>query len=626
MIRMCVMCVLTLLCLGFTPQLHAATADENYLPIYNRIQEAERLLRGGRPSEARQRFIDAQAELEELRRAHPTWNPSVVQFRLDFIASRLAQLPPESADSVAPAEKPVPPTAAPPMPTVEEVAALRERVAQLEREKAHLDARLREALAAQPAWSDPEKLAIAEEQIRQQEREIELLRVNLQKAQGTSSDTLDPALADAQQALMEARVDLSEQEEKVAALTLERGALQTRLLATVTELEELKRQRLNPPVSAAAPAIAARAEVSLAEAEGLKRQIQQLHQQLGEEKSKNDLLAAERALLESRVDELAARSPDPSAQRIRTLEKELVTARDVNRADSATISALQTALAVARQEQTRLEDDLRRQRQQASATRPGISEPLATAPRPPRDDLEQQLAGLQSRLAILEARRTPYAPEELALFRVPAIQRIESPSQNGQGASRPASSARAVTLVAEAEQAARAGQFAEAEKQYEEALRFDDKDVDLLARLAAMQIEQNRWDAARATLERALAQNPSDASSLYHLGRVYYQENRLDDALSVLSRAAHMDSTKPQIFDFLGITLGRMGLRDPAETALRRAVQLAPGSGSAHHNLAVIYCLQEPPAIELARWHYQRALTAGYPRNEALETQLNQAR
>jgi tetratricopeptide (TPR) repeat protein len=624
MIRMCMMCVM--LCLGFTTQLHAATADDDYLPIYNRIQEGERLLRGGRSSEARQRFLDAQAELEALRRAHPTWNPNVVQFRLDFIASRLAQLPADATDPVAPADKPVSPVAAPPAPTVEEVAELRERVAQLEREKAHLDARLREALAAQPAWSDPEKLAQAEEQIRQQEREIELLRVNLQKAQGTTSRAVDPALADAQQALIEARMDLSDQAEKIAALTMERGALQTRLLATVTELEDLKRQRVNPPVSAAAPAIAARAEVSSAEAEGLKLQLQQLHQQLGEEKSRNDLLAAERALLETRVDELAARSPDPTAQRIRMLEKELATARDANRADSATISALQTALAVARQEQTRLEDDLRRQRQQASATRPGVSGALATTPRPPRDDIEQQLAGLQSRLAILEARRTPYGPEELALFRVPPIQRIDSSIQNGQGGSRAASSARAVTLIAEAEQAARAGRFAEAEKQYEEALKIDHQDVELLARLAAMQIEQNRWEAARATLERALAQNPRDASSLYHLGRVYYQENRLDDALSVLSRAAHMDSTKPQIFDFLGITLGRMGLRDPAETALRRAVQLAPGSGSAHHNLAVIYCLQEPPAIELARWHYQRALTAGYPRNEALEMQLDQAR
>jgi Flp pilus assembly protein TadD len=147
----------------------------------------------------------------------------------------------------------------------------------------------------------------------------------------------------------------------------------------------------------------------------------------------------------------------------------------------------------------------------------------------------------------------------------------------------------------------------------------------VLASLAAMQIEQDRWDAARATLDRALAQNPRDANSLFHLGRVYFHQNRLDDALSVLSRAAHLDSSQPRIFDFLGMTLGRMGLRDPAETALRRAVQLAPGNGSAHHNLAVIYTLQEPPATELARWHYQRALAAGYPRNAALESELDRA-
>jgi Flp pilus assembly protein TadD len=238
-------------------------------------------------------------------------------------------------------------------------------------------------------------------------------------------------------------------------------------------------------------------------------------------------------------------------------------------------------------------------------------------------DLDQQLTDLQSRLAILEARRTPYAPEELALFRVPAIGRMNGSNQPSQSQSRSGPSAGAVTLIAEAEKAARAGQFAEAEKRYQEALRLDQQNVDVLARLAAMQIEQDRWETARKTLDRALALNPRDASSIYHMGRVYYQEGRLDEALSVLSRAAHLDSSKPQIFDFLGITLGRMGLRDPAETALRRAVQLAPGNGSAHHNLAVIYSLQEPPAIELARWHYQRALAAGYPRNPALETQFD---
>jgi Tfp pilus assembly protein PilF len=60
-------------------------------------------------------------------------------------------------------------------------------------------------------------------------------------------------------------------------------------------------------------------------------------------------------------------------------------------------------------------------------------------------------------------------------------------------------------------------------------------------------------------------------------------------------------------------------MRVPAEAALRKAVQLQPGYAGAHYNLAVVYATQKPPAPELARWHYQKAVDAGHPRNPDLE-------
>ena len=60
-------------------------------------------------------------------------------------------------------------------------------------------------------------------------------------------------------------------------------------------------------------------------------------------------------------------------------------------------------------------------------------------------------------------------------------------------------------------------------------------------------------------------------------------------------------------------------MRGPAETALRKAIQLDPGNASAHHNLAVVYLTQKPPLIELAKWHYQKALAAGHPRSAQIE-------
>ena len=38
----------------------------------------------------------------------------------------------------------------------------------------------------------------------------------------------------------------------------------------------------------------------------------------------------------------------------------------------------------------------------------------------------------------------------------------------------------------------------------------------------------------------------------------------------------------------------------------------------------MIYATQQPPLVELARWHYQRALANGQPRNPELEKLFEQ--
>ena len=68
--------------------------------------------------------------------------------------------------------------------------------------------------------------------------------------------------------------------------------------------------------------------------------------------------------------------------------------------------------------------------------------------------------------------------------------------------------------------------------------------------------------------------------------------------------------------------MSHKGLRAQAETALRKAIELDPNYGAAHNNLAVIYLGEKPPMAELARWHYQKALDLGQPRNPDLEKML----
>jgi Tfp pilus assembly protein PilF len=92
-----------------------------------------------------------------------------------------------------------------------------------------------------------------------------------------------------------------------------------------------------------------------------------------------------------------------------------------------------------------------------------------------------------------------------------------------------------------------------------------------------------------------------------------------------LGRAAKLDPQNPEIENYLGVTLSRKGLRTQAETALRKAILLDPNYAAAHNNLAVIYLDEQPPLVQLARWHYQKALDAGQPHNPELEKALDAA-
>ena len=114
----------------------------------------------------------------------------------------------------------------------------------------------------------------------------------------------------------------------------------------------------------------------------------------------------------------------------------------------------------------------------------------------------------------------------------------------------------------------------------------------------------------------------NDAYNLSIFGYLKFRQEKFDDALDALSRAAMLDPQNPQIQNYLGVTLSHKGLRAQAETALRKAIELDPNYGAAHNNLAVIYLNEQPPLVELARWHYQKALDDGQPPNPDLEKLL----
>jgi Tfp pilus assembly protein PilF len=627
--------------------IQAEDTDAEYVRIYNQIQQADEYARTGRAPQARQAYEAAREALLALQRREPTWNERVVEFRLRYLADRLSTLTaPPAAPTPAPETAPraippaVPATApavAAPQPAAptdapSELAALQERVRQLEADKILLAARLREALAGQPAAVDPRELAKAEEKIKSQQKEIEQLRAERPRTEAEPPGKVDAgALESSQRALAQARQELATQSETLATLVREKEGLQT-LLRSFTKPEEAQALREENARLQQQLEERAAAGPGTVTTDALQRRLVSLQATLNEEQSRAEALRAEKKVLEQRLAELNARREEELNAQTRTLRESLALAQQANATLQATNQGLQLALAEARRSvaatgkpaggersAAELERDELRQKFDA-VSRELISRQLqdrtAEFAR-----LTNELATLKARLNTLEAQPVPYSKQELALFRKPSAPAPKVSAKRAKTPkAEPAPVSNAWTSSTEPGSKPRgpepAGEPASPQP------KAATPEVSTLATQAARALDQRQFDEADASLKQALAASPSDATCLSLLGRLRYEQERTDEGLEALSRAAQLDPQNAETYNYLGLTLSRKGLREPAKSALRRAVLIAPTYGSGHHNLAVVYATQQPPSLELARYHYRKARAAGEPADPKLEELL----
>ena len=587
--------------------------------------------------EAVAKYTEAQTALLKFQKVYPAWNDRVVNFRLNYLASKITILtanpaavsnapvvvktPPEEAPptpaalatpvappAVVQTPAPVVPAPAPvvaptpavtptptPTPQVSQMAEIQNQIAELQNQlrqvqndKLLVEAKLREALAARPAGADPREYAQAQEKMRSMEKENDLLKVSLaQEREKVSSLAGSGQLVQAKLDLEDTKHQLTEQTARVKELAQQNQALQAQvksLTADNVELVSLRSENAALKKSSKSPADATATNADLS------RQLAQAQQTIASLEADRDVWRLEKDALQIRVKQLStapkvATSPTPlwtqDSERVKQLEHE----RD----------DLQKKLDAAQK-------DLYGRNSKATASRV--------------DDLANQLETLRARLDVFESKPVPYTPAELALFKKPESAVADAHAGEKSVRELPAGT---VQLVADAQRDFSERSYEQAEQKYLEVLRRDDKNVNTLANLATIQLEMGHFDEAEKNLKAALAVAPDDAFSLSILGNLKFRQAKYDEALDALSRAAKVDPKNPEVQNFLGLTLSEKGMRTAAETAFRKAIMLKPDYGGAQNNLAVFYLTQQPPSVELARWHYDKAIAAGFPRNPEME-------
>ncbi len=70
----------------------AQDADDQYLVLYNQIMQGDALVQQGQTAPALTKYKGAQAALENFKVENPSWNPKLVDFRLTYLAARIAGL------------------------------------------------------------------------------------------------------------------------------------------------------------------------------------------------------------------------------------------------------------------------------------------------------------------------------------------------------------------------------------------------------------------------------------------------------------------------------------------------------------------------------------------------------
>jgi len=568
--------VATVLLVGLVSAARAQQeADEKYIAIYGVVQQAESLADTGEPRQALNSLLDAQGQLEQFQKVYPDWNPAIINYRLGDLSDKIAIMKSRIASAavvVAPAAPATPTPAAAPQISPEE-QNLRAQLQSVQTENQTLQAKLKEALSAQPAAIDSGELVRAQEQIRSLMKENDLLKATA--TLDKSTNTVSALHRQLSEALNNYNAEHSRAEKMVAENTaLQRDLSRTRSPDT-TSLDLLRSE--NDRLKSQLTALQSAANNANAAGE-LAAKLKAADFQISSLQSTVTVVTLEKGALENRVKQLSAQVEELRAANFEGRIRDLTEQRD----------------------------ELSRELAGAGKKNPRKGDVQMMAA------LTNEMQTLRARLAVAEAKPVPYSAEELALFRQtpPGVHSIkELPSGTAE-------------LVASAQRHFSNHEYDAAEADYEKILERDENNGLVLANLATIELQENKLDLAEKHITAAIVQTPDDPYNLSTLGYLKYQQGKYDDALDALSRAAKLDPNNAEIQNYLGVTLSHKGLRVQAETALRKAVQINPSYAPAHNNLAVVYLNQNPPMPLLARWHYQKAIAAGQPRNPDLERLL----
>jgi tetratricopeptide (TPR) repeat protein len=634
------LCVLVALCFGGAARTWAAgDPGDRFLEAYFLIQEGDAATRESDWTKANTKYNGALDILNEIKTDSPDWNPHIIEFRTKYIDDHLSEIKAKLASpSVIPAqsqppatspETPVAPVTQPAVPAVSavtttnpataaesehvrqltsELQRAHEQVEQLEAARNDLNAKLQEQLAkVAPTQTTP--------QIEELLKTNQDLAAKLAAAQTQIADARERAAA----AVPATPAPSADVEQLRTELAQARGELQQ-------TKEELQQTRLELGTTKQA------LEKSQADNAELRRSYEEV---IGQLTDANKKLTAAKA------------GSDKDDEIIRQLRKENALLRII-----AERKASDSITPGEEEENPNGPPELRGWRPRPRPQPAVKQKPEAPKPEPrpavPPSTMEESTRG--KLVATLNAPRKPEPTNETVVAEPPKPQTVApapppAPVKMPPPPAPKPEPAKPVAVVPKDQQKVKTeaappppptmrdllnqGRAALALKdyntaatKYEAVLGMEPTNTVALANLGVIRYQQNRLDDAEDYLRKAAAAMPNDSNTRSLLGVVYFRKGAIEDAYTELNRAVAIDPHNAEAHNYLGIVLSEKGWGASGELEIRRAIEINPQYADAHFNLAVVYAKERNPKLELARYHYKKALDLGAKPDPELEALL----
>jgi Flp pilus assembly protein TadD len=576
----------------------SASPQDTYLQIYLTIQEADRMESGGQKASARGKYQQSLDDLKALQQSNPDWEKTIVNYRIKYCQEKIDSLA-SAVDASTDEDATAPAPTAVPAATGDQGAA------------------------PAPASGDKSNAAVMEEKAPVESASGERLPVvapvPVIQTTTTSEDTSAETAA-LKKRIKDLEEELSDTKEKLASAVAESAELRAQIASLQTQLDGARKasgdEKINQLVeenTALKQKLAdADAQIATLKNSGDPSSVANLQEQV--KKIKDQLTMSQQE------NEALNKANEDYRNKLVALQKEL----EIQSSRLTELSGPNNPLAKENEMLRGIVDRaLKEQARRDAAKRLALEE---------MNTMNVQSETLKTQLTILGSPVVELTDEEKAMLKSPTATVTVDPAGNisaplpGGSAASYDTRARVPDefrdVAADAQRLFAQRKFDEAAAKYQIILNTYPDSLYALSNLGVVRFQQQNYPEAEKVLKKAVEIAPDDAFSHSILGIVLYQQGKYDEAMTILTRAVALDPKDPKSLNYLGICASQKGLQEAAEQACRKAIELDETYGDAHFNLAVIYATQKPPAKELARRHYRRALELGVPRDDSLEEMM----